>query len=564
MDPRGRQLERVVSAIVLATTVLLVARPFFLVEWYDNDEVDRYPGRLEVLFDHMRWDNPWPRWIPELAGGHGYPLFDFFNPMSLIVGLPFRALGLAPHDAMKIAIVVLFAIGAIHTRLLGDRLFGRWIGLLASVLYLTAPYTLSNFYVRGDLAEAGAMMVYPLILHHYLAYAETGRRRNWIAIAIGYAMLVPMHAFSAMMFTHAFAVIWTISLVRDWRRGIRSPLRHVEAGLAAALGILCASFYWIPVLAEMSTVSIEGFFTMETFDNFAIPVYGIWVRNVPGPLGERLLTLGPVLWCFFAIGLWPRVPRTITPRKAIVIALVGFVIFTSIMSTNASWPLYQILFWLQRIVFPWRWFSIGSLAIALIGARAAITLSRGSPSWRAPIAVGLACLALVLTWPDAVLRRPVELATDHWAFAERGEREHILFDYGEYYPATVRVRPGADARDFFTSGTCSVSGFEEGDRAIAFHVTAGARCRVTVTQFLWIPWHARIDGAPAPIETDAQGRMRLAIPEGEHDVRIVWVPTLPQVLGERLTVVGLVALAILVVLALVVPRRRTMYTPQAA
>lgn len=559
MDPRGRTLERVVSALVLTATVWLVARPFFLVEWYDNDEIDRYPARLEVLFDHMRWDNPWPRWIPELAGGHGYPLFDFFNPMSLLFGLPFRWLGLAPHDAMKIAVVLLFALGAIHMRLLGNRLFGRWVGMLASVLYLTAPYTLSNFYLRGDLAEAGAMMVYPVVLHHYLAYAETGRRRSWIGIAIGYALLVPMHAFSAMMFTHAFALIWTVSLVRDARRGIRSPRRHVEAGLAAALGIVCASFYWIPVLAEMSTVSIEGFFTMETWEIFAIPVYGIFVRNVPGGMGERLLTLGPVLWCFFAVGLWPRMPRAVTPRRAIVLALVGLVVFSSIMSVGASWPLYQLFFWLQRIVFPWRWFSIGSLAIALIGARAAITLSRRRPSLRAPIAIALACLALALTGPDAVLRRPVELRPDHWAFDERGEREHILFDYGEYYPSTVIHRPGADARDVFTSGGCDVSGFEEGDRAISLRVEARRPCRVTITQFVWVPWHARIDDEPAPLEADAQGRMVIAVPEGEHDVRVVWIPTTAHVVGEGLTVAGLGALALALLLALVVPRRRPRY-----
>ena len=58
--PRERALERWTSAIVLTITVLLVSRPFFLVPWYDNDEIDRYPARLEVLFDHMAWDNPWP------------------------------------------------------------------------------------------------------------------------------------------------------------------------------------------------------------------------------------------------------------------------------------------------------------------------------------------------------------------------------------------------------------------------------------------------------------------------------------------------------------------------
>ena len=542
-------MERLVSAILLAVTVLVLVRPFFLVDWYYNDEVDRYPGRLEVLYQHMRWDNPWPRWIPELAGGHGYPLLNFFNPMSLIFGLPFRAMGLRAEDAMKCAVIVMFTIGAVHMRLLGNRLLGRWLGLLAAVLYLTAPYTLSNFYVRGDLAEAGAMMLFPMVLHHYLAYAESGRRANWIGLAIGYALLVPMHAFSALIFTHAFAVIWALHLVRDLRLSLRSPLRHVKAGLACALGVLCAAFYWVPVFAEMGTVRIEGFFTMETFDNFAIPFYGIWVRNIPLPLGERLLTLGPVLWCLFAVGMWSRRVTGLGARRGLLLTLVGLVIFCSFMSTNVSRPAWDVLFWVQRIVFPWRWLSIGSLAIALLGALAPTRLLGRRHEVRAPLAVAISIMALALTWPDAVLPRPMDLADDHWELATRGEREHVLFDYGEYFPETVIREPQADSRRFVVSGHCSVSGYGESDQLISFRVDAQAPCVVTVTQFLWLPWHGTLDGAETAIDTDHAGRMRFEIPEGAHEVRVAWVPTRAHVAGGWLTVLGLALLALAIAAA---------------
>ncbi len=564
MALRGRDVERLVSTLLLAATVFLVARPFFVVDWYDNDEVDRYPGRLEVLFQHMRLDNPWPRWIPELAGGHGYPLFDFFNPMVLLFALPFRALGSSPQEAMKLAMVILLVQAAVHTKLLGERLYGRWAGTLGAVLFLTAPYTISNLYTRGDLAEAGAMLLFPAVLYHYLAYVETTRRRHFFGMAIGYALLVPMHAFSAMMFTHVFAVVWVAMLVRDVRRGVRTPRRHLEAAAACALGILCASFYWLPVFAEMRTVSIDSLFTMEAFDAFAIPVYGVFVRNYPGPVAERIVTVGPLLWGFFLLGLADRGAGKRGDARAWLTAIfVGVVVFGCVMSTNVSLPLYRVLFWFERIAFPWRWLSLVSLAAALVGGRALMTLARTRPAMRLPLVVALSCLALVTTWPDAVLTRPMEIGADHWAYAERGPRESILFDYGEFYPSTVRVRPGPEPRPYLARPGCEVRDYGESDRAIRFEVEGEAPCEVIVTQFAWITWRATMDGAPLALDVDAQGRMRVRVPEGAHEVHIDWVPTLAQRSGERLTMLGALLLIVALVLAIALPRRRALVVAHA-
>ncbi len=529
----GERGERWLGLGLVAASALWVLWPFHTTHWYDNDEVDRYPARLEVFFDHVSWANPYPRWIPELAGGTGYPLFDFFNPGFIFVGLPFRALGLSPTDACKAAILVLLLVGGFYARALAIRLLPsesrhrEVVGAFAGFFYLTAPYTLSNLYLRGDLAELGAMMLFPLVLFHAAAFLERGGWLDGLMLALGWGLLIPMHAFSALLFTLVFSALHLAILLR----GHATLLQVGRSVVPAILGAGLSGFYWVPVLKEMGSVSIHGFFTMEQFEVFALPAMGLLDDAIDGPMGDRLFTYG---WLLPLLGLlgWGVRRRARTAHATWLGVLLGSAVVAAFLSTRAAGPIYESVPPLAMIVFPWRWLGIGSLCLALLAGRVALVGDRWT-HWALLLALGV-----LVAWPSVVIPKPTWLEPGTFDYAARAENEYVLFDYGEYYPAGSRpsVRPPRHATG---SRGCVVGPLERGPARelprMSVRVEAAQPCAVTFPHFRWIAFEGRVDGSPAPTRADPRGYAVVDVEPGTHDVAITYVRTGPQRLGGWLT-----------------------------
>lgn len=529
--------ERVLGLGLVMTTAVWVLWPFTTTHWYDNDEVDRYPGRLEVFFDHVSWANPYPRWIPELAGGTGYPLFDFFNPGFIFAALPFRALGLSPTDACKAAIFVLLFLGGGYARALAMRLLPaearhrEAVGAFAALFYLTAPYTLSNLYLRGDLAEFGAMMLFPMVLFHAAAFLDRGGWRDGLLLALGWGLLIPMHAFSALLFTLVFSALHAALLLRR-----HASVAQVGRSLIPALGGAgLSAFYWLPVLREMGSVSIHGFFTMEQFEVFALPAMGLLDDRIDGPMGDRLFSYG---WLLPLLGLvgWAVRRRPRSARATWLGTFLVSAIVAGFLSTRAAGPIYEKVPPLAMIVFPWRWLGIGSLCLALLAGRSALL----AESWRGWAL--LLVLAVAVAWPSVVIPKPTWLEPGTFDYAARAETEYVLFDYGEYYPAGSRpsVRP---SRRAVGSPGCVVGELERGHArelpSMAVAVEARQPCTVTFPHFRWIAFEGRVDGEPAPTDQDNRGLAVVDVPPGSHRVSLAYVRTGAQRLGGWLTLLAL-------------------------
>jgi len=95
----------------------------------------------------------WPRWLPEINGGRGYPTFVFYQPLLFFLAVPFRLLTGNPVDGLWAATAVLLGLGAIGCYRLCLAEGARVFGVFAGLLFLLTPYLAVNWLVRGDLSE---------------------------------------------------------------------------------------------------------------------------------------------------------------------------------------------------------------------------------------------------------------------------------------------------------------------------------------------------------------------------------------------------------------------------
>ena len=106
-----------------------------------------------VLFDHhIRQGNLFPRWMPELFRGLGYPLLNFYSPFVYYLLEFFYFVGQDIASAFAAAYAILLLAAGAGMYLFALSVFGsqrRWAALVAATAYMYAPYLLTNLYIRA-------------------------------------------------------------------------------------------------------------------------------------------------------------------------------------------------------------------------------------------------------------------------------------------------------------------------------------------------------------------------------------------------------------------------------
>ncbi|MEZ4835956.1 MAG: hypothetical protein R2873_28825 [Caldilineaceae bacterium] len=110
-----------------------------------------------LLDHHIAAGFFYPRWVPELMLGNGYPVFNYYAPATYYVAEALHLLGLGYYTALMMSFAIFVAVAGIGAYRLALDLFGRKqhdAAFVAGVAYMYAPYLLSNVFIRGAIAES--------------------------------------------------------------------------------------------------------------------------------------------------------------------------------------------------------------------------------------------------------------------------------------------------------------------------------------------------------------------------------------------------------------------------
>jgi hypothetical protein len=183
--------------------------------WPSTHETDRYIILLHCFREAFLQGFLYPRWIPSLLGGYGYPTFCFYQPGFFYFALPFSFLPGYPFATIQLTLYTIFLIGTVGMYKLCSELAGRGIAMICLVIFLFTPYLYVNLYVRGDLSELTSMLLCPWPLFFLLRLkkrVEQEQRSYWplICLAFTLAAVIVSHPATALLF---FAIIGVITVV---------------------------------------------------------------------------------------------------------------------------------------------------------------------------------------------------------------------------------------------------------------------------------------------------------------------------------------------------------------
>ncbi len=518
--------------------------------------------RLAELSYLVRGGELYPRWAPNFYHGYGYPIFNFYAPLTYYVGLVFELLpGLDAVAGVK-AVFVLGLLGAGFGMygFVRDN-WGRPSGYLAAAVYVYAPYVqYVDPIARGALAEAFSLGVFPLALWGLDRLRRQPTWRRWVTAVLLVAAVILSHNLMALLFFGILAawVLWQTFTRREDSLG----WRWLWAALGLGLGT--AAFFWLPVLLERNAVNLNTL--IGAGDNYDFRTHFLsWSEMLAPTL--RLdwgatepvfrFNLGLAQWILGGAGLILLLFRRVKHGgQALFFALaLGLLVFMLLPASTFLWEAVPFLPFFQ---FPWRLLggAVAMLAIlAGAGLDAVLTLWPTARGWAAATAVAF-CLfaALPLTqpapWPDFG-----DVFTFRMSLIEHSGRWLGTTSTADYVPATVDTIParnGSVVHGFLVNQPldrvnrptiptdAEVLSEEVSPLHFRYAVNTPQKFLLRLFLFQFPGWSVTVDGAPVVTElARPEGFIAIPVPAGEHLVEVQFRDTPARQAAWLVTAVSL-------------------------
>lgn len=558
MRHKHHRLERFVPFLALVFGLLPAVQPMLLGRMPRFDAVFHLYrlAQLERMLLHGR---VFPRWLPDLGLGYGFPLFNYYAPLSYYLALPLRLLGLSFEATLLGGFILGHIALATGTYLWTRETFSRTAALGAAFLVGYAPYPLLNLHYRGAFAEVWGLAILAWALWALQRLYQRGGRGACIMSAVFTAALMLSHNVMALL---GIPLLAGYGLLLVWQhRERRWPA--LRGFVALGLGVGLSAFFWIPALREQAYVQIQQIQIYDYREHF-VALGELFSGPTPTIKGEVTPYVphgvGWILPLLALTGLLPNKKGFVRNARLQKWMLAAACLVLLVMTQAISSPIWARLPLLSFIQFPSRFLAPATLGLAVL---AGIGLSQlpGPEAWRLPIGIAAAAV-LSLTWLFMPAARPQPTLTPPNLIRIELETGGLGTTVaGDYLPIWVQERPGdsllslyeAAAEDNYRIPRLDESALPEGARILAadYGLTTARLTletpRAFRARFLWYyfpGWQATLDGTSIPVMPEgAHGLLAVDFPAGEHTLEIRFGQT---PLRRTANALSLLSLALLV------------------
>ncbi len=337
----------------------LTLLPLFQGGWPLNHEHDSFANRTIIFAQHAAAGDVLPVWSTLDNAGFGSPQPALYHKLSSIVtGILFLMTGNLKHSLM-LGIVMFLVAGATGMRLLLRRIgVSARVASAGGLMLICANYTVTNWLIRGAMAEFAAAMIIPWALSYFIVFMNTGVLRPGLAISL-----------SLVFLAHSVLCFYLVMLLAAAAIIVKAKPAMAKNGTAlrsAIVSLAVAACLAAPFLAAMAAFASDYDmgrmlpYSYQPWHNFKPLVRYVWDGGWTwGETWSRFtvqLDL-PILACVMlgSAGLW-RGSRAnvVTPLRPLM--LIGIIIIA--LQTGISSPFYKYFPGAVYIQFPWRLLSV--------------------------------------------------------------------------------------------------------------------------------------------------------------------------------------------------------------
>lgn len=521
---------------VLLTIGLIALWPLRITKLWKSHDILLHSYRQAGFSQSLNEGNLVPRWGGNLNRGYGTPVPMFHYPLNHYLGHLFLSLGFNMTDVMRLLFAGFYLSGGIGMFFFLKRHTGTLPALAGALVFLLLPYRSVLIYVRGALGEHTALSFTPWVFLAFDKLSDKATLKKVAWAALGFSALILLHQAMVLMSSGLLVIF----LLAKFRLKEFRPKTLLSVITAFALGILISSFFLLPALTEgkytlRDLIGLQDSYVTR-FPAFKELIFSSWRFGLGpenGVASGFSVSLGWAAWT----SLFGTLILLFNRKFSKILGVTGLAgILTAIFfMTPLSGTVSQAFLWLRYFQFPWRFLSLAALSAPFMVAAVSTKLPKFA------VLIGLILLVIVSskTWnvegyydfprENKDFFRPVETTGDTGEATPRWSTR-----FQDYWPKDVlEVVSGANIS------------FETKIRQSELHeyvVKTTVLTQVADNTLYFPGWKAYVDNAEVPIEPYDQnwrGIITFPVPEGKHNVRVVFEETKLRKFANALSIIGI-------------------------
>lgn len=488
----------------------------------------------EAISAQIKQGDLYPRWLSQVNRGFGganlffYPPFAYYTAFTLDLLTGFY---LDTKHVLILNICALLFLSSLSFYIFARRYASQYRSCIAAMLYMVLPYHLwFEVYERNAIAELASYIWIPLVFLY--AHKDLMRHKFQPALlSISFMFLIITHLPTAVfcsLFFGLFSVLQTRTI--QSRKDKLSYLLQFSGSMVIGAGLSC--FYLFPAISLLDQTNSD--YLWQGYYHYSR--WFLWFET-SCPTGASCTVL-----------FYTALLQSIVPIAALIAILAYknnrecdhhiwvFSIMTVLclfMMTPFSSMLWQALWPLQKIQFPWRLLVLSDFFFATLFLFIISETSR-------KLHFGFGGMLLLLTLTLSVYVASYSIQSPHpplHAFEESIEkkmltREHIPSN--ENYSLTYKQLQQSQPQAFLniTKGRADIEILDKAARRIDLSIRAEDSFTLDIRQFYFKGWRVFVnnvdrtdqfnmrDGAPF-------GQIRVDMPRGDYSASFI-LTILPQ------------------------------------
>lgn len=238
--------------IIIASIIISIPLANKSLNIYRDDGIQhicRIIGTEQTLADKQFL----PMIMSNLCNNFGYSWNIFYSPLTAYMSVMFRIFNFSYVNCLKLCMFVIVLLSGLTMYKLTLRITkNKKLATLASIIYILAPYRITDMYIRTALAELASFIFIPIVFEGL--YIIVNEEKKSYKLALGAAGLILTHQVIAMY----TAIICFAYLIVFFKK-LKSKTVLKNIGVNLLFCILMTSFYWVGLLQHYLNTSYEVF-----------------------------------------------------------------------------------------------------------------------------------------------------------------------------------------------------------------------------------------------------------------------------------------------------------------
>ncbi len=250
--------NKIIDYIIILVFSLIVSIPLASKDLnvYTDDGI-QHIARLMGTYQTITEGEFPPVIMSNFCNGFGYSWNIFYSPLTAYIPMIFCIFTNSFELILKLFILLCSFLTGIAMYEFTKRVTkNRYAGLLASAIYIFAPYRLTDMYMRVAIAELASFIFLPILFHglYNIFNCEEKSIRRSLLLTLGAVGLILTHITIAM-YAAIFSFIYLIINIKKLKD--KKVIKMLVINICLIL--LLTSFYLLPLLEHKMATDYEVF-----------------------------------------------------------------------------------------------------------------------------------------------------------------------------------------------------------------------------------------------------------------------------------------------------------------